>query len=311
MESLDQIIKDSSLQAPAPVVAPFEYLVKMQGKKVRTRLLYEFAKLYEVPAASVDAVSEFIDELHTASLLIDDIEDNAELRRGKVAAHKKFGIWTTLNSAQCAVYIAISKLLGKENHASLPSIINEELIRLHFGQGQDIYWRDNGIVPSLEEYYEMAKNKTGGLFRLMVRLLQALSSNKERSKDYDLIPLANAAGILYQIRDDYLNLFSNQMFEQKGFADDLTEGKFSFPIIHGITLSHSVDGDNYVLKTILSKPTDIDTKTQLLDYLKEKTHTDVYTREIINSLGNKVISEFIPDELDSIKAILSKLCDLN
>ena len=157
----------------------------------------------------------------------------------------------------------------------------------------------------------MAKNKTGGLFRLMVRLLQALSSNKERSKDYDLIPLANAAGILYQIRDDYLNLFSNQMFEQKGFADDLTEGKFSFPIIHGITLSHSVDGDNYVLKTILSKPTDIDTKTQLLDYLKEKTHTDVYTREIINSLGNKVISEFIPDELDSIKAILSKLCDLN
>ncbi|QEU61230.1 Bts1 [Kluyveromyces lactis] len=311
MDSLDQIIYNDALQTTKPVTEPFEYLLKQQGKRVRTLLIEEFGKLYEVPKPSIDAVSAFIDELHTASLLIDDIEDNAELRRGQVAAHKKYGIWTTLNSAQCAVYVSISKLLAKEHEPSLPSIINDELIRLHVGQGQDIYWRDDGIVPSVNEYYEMAKNKTGGLFRLMVRLLHALSK-KELAQKYDLIPLANAAGILYQIRDDYLNLFSKTMFEQKGFADDLTEGKFSFPIIHAIASSRNKgDNDDYVLKTVLSRPSEVRTKEKLLSYLENQTKSGEYTRQVIQTLAQKVTTELVPKELSSVKDILSKLSHLD
>lgn len=51
----------------------------------------------------------------------------------------------------------------------------------------------------------------------------------------DLIPLVNLMGIYYQIRDDYINLQSVKYAQNKSFAEDLTEGKYSFPIIHGIT----------------------------------------------------------------------------
>ncbi|CDO95141.1 unnamed protein product [Kluyveromyces dobzhanskii CBS 2104] len=309
MNSLDQIIHNDKLQLSKPFTEPFQYLLKQQGKRLRSALIEEFGKFYGVADPSVDAISAFIEELHTASLLIDDIEDSAELRRGEMAAHKKFGVWNTLNSAQGAVYTSILNLLQKEHEASLPSIINEELIRLHAGQGLDIYWRDDGIVPSVAEYYEMSKNKTGGLFRLMVRLLKALSQN-ERSREYDLLPLANAAGILYQIRDDYLNLFSKKMFELKGFADDLTEGKFSFPIIHAIENSKD-SGDNYVLKTVLAKPTDVEVKKELLQYLKMQTKSDEYSKHIIQSLGHKITTELIPEELSSVKDLLSTLCQLD
>jgi geranylgeranyl diphosphate synthase type 3 len=50
----------------------------------------------------------------------------------------------------------------------------------------------------------------------------------------DFVPLADLIGIIYQIRDDYLNLCSKEYSESKGLYEDLTEGKFSFPIIHSI-----------------------------------------------------------------------------
>jgi len=54
-------------------------------------------------------------------------------------------------------------------------IFTEELINLHRGQGMDLYWRDSLICPSEADYLEMVGNKTGGLFRLAVRLMQAES----------------------------------------------------------------------------------------------------------------------------------------
>lgn len=266
MESLERIIKDNALYVTRDVTDPFEYLDQLHGKQIRKLLVLEFGKNFDIPEKSLKVISDFIGELHTASLLIDDIEDSAELRRGKVTAHKQYGTWVTLNSAEFSIYRSISKLMEQEDHPRIPGIVNDELLRLHVGQGKDIYWRDNGIVPTIDEYYEMAKNKTGGLFRLMVRLISTLSKD---SKGLDLIPLANALGILYQIRDDYLNLFSEEMFEQKGFADDLSEGKFSFPLIHAINYERrAAEGDNYVFETLSSKPADVDSKRKLLNYLK-------------------------------------------
>lgn len=52
----------------------------------------------------------------------------------------------------------------------------DELINLHRGQGMDLFWRDSLLCPSEEEYVEMVNNKTGGLLRLAVKLMQASSN---------------------------------------------------------------------------------------------------------------------------------------
>ncbi len=54
-------------------------------------------------------------------------------------------------------------------------IYTDELINLHRGQGMDLFWRDTLTCPSEADYLEMVGNKTGGLFRLAVKLMQAES----------------------------------------------------------------------------------------------------------------------------------------
>jgi geranylgeranyl diphosphate synthase type 3 len=64
------------------------------------------------------------------------------------------------------------------NNPKLIEIFTEELLNLHRGQGMDLYWRDSLTCPSEADYLEMVGNKTGGLFRLAIKLMQAESATK-------------------------------------------------------------------------------------------------------------------------------------
>jgi geranylgeranyl diphosphate synthase type 3 len=77
----------------------------------------------------------------------------------------------------------------------------------------------------------MVVDKTGGLFRLAVGLLQSFAST---NRHVDYVPLVNDLGMYFQIRDDLLNLVDDEYMKGKSFCEDLTEGKFSYPIIHCI-----------------------------------------------------------------------------
>lgn len=114
-------------------------------------------------------------------------------------------------------------------------------MELHRGQGMEIYWRDNFTCPTESEYKQMTIRKTGGLFMLAVRLMQ-LFSNESR----DFSRLAAILGLYFQIRDDYCNLCHSEYKENKSFCEDLTEGKFSFPIMHAI--QNESDGNQVLRK---------------------------------------------------------------
>ena len=101
------------------------------------------------------------------------------------------------------------------------------MINLHEGQGTEIYLRDAGNPPKLEEYFKICAQKTGGLIRLSVRLLLGCKpfAHKIDSETCEMIiELAEDLGKFYQVRDDYLNIFY-------GDASDLFEGKYTLPTI--------------------------------------------------------------------------------
>ena len=75
-------------------------------------------------------------------------------------------------------------------------------MNLHRGQGMELHWRDTLQPPSEADYLQMVGNKTGGLFRLILRLLQCGGSKFE----YDIEPLVDTIGLMFQILDDYKNL---------------------------------------------------------------------------------------------------------
>ncbi|KAK8876911.1 isoprenoid synthase domain-containing protein [Apiospora arundinis] len=254
--------------------APIDYLLTIPGKDVRGKMMNAFNQWLQIPEEKLDIIKEVIKLLHTASLLIDDIQDNSRLRRGLPVAHSIFGVAQTINTANYAYFLAQQEL-NKLECAAAYEVFTEELLRLHQGQGMDIYWRDSSLCPTEEEYFEMVGNKTGGLFRLAVRLMQ-LASNK----DCDFVPFVNVLGILFQIRDDYLNLQSDLYTKNKGFGEDLTEGKFSFPIIHSIR----ADPASITLTSILKQRTeDEDVKRYAISYI-ESTGSFEHCRRKIDEL---------------------------
>lgn len=161
-------------------------------------------------------------------LRIDDIEDNSILRRGIPVAHSIYGVASTISAANYVLFLALEKVLHLD-HPEATQVYNEQILELHRGQGMEIYWRDNFQCPSESEYKLMTIRKTGGLFMLAIRLMQLFSENKK-----DFTRLTAILGLYFQIRDDYCNLSLKEYSDNKSFCEDLTEGKFSFPIIHGI-----------------------------------------------------------------------------
>ncbi|KAG1104167.1 hypothetical protein G6F42_017123 [Rhizopus arrhizus] len=95
--------------------------------------------------------------------------------------------------------------------------------------------------------------------------------------DIDYTPLVNIIGIHFQVRDDYMNLQSTSYTNNKGFCEDLTEGKFSFPIIHTIRKDPS---NRQLLNIISQKPTSIEVKKYALEVIR-KAGSFEYVRQFL------------------------------
>ncbi|KAL8888446.1 MAG: hypothetical protein Q9215_004124 [Flavoplaca cf. flavocitrina] len=233
---------------------------------------------------------------------VDDVQDDSSLRRGKPAAHTVYGIAQTINSANHAYFLAQRELINLGEASTMVKIFNEELVNLHRGQGMDMYWRDTMKTPTEEEYLLMISNKTGGLFRLAVRLMQTVSKRR-----VDLVPLADLLGLIFQIQDDYLNLTSQSMTSLKGFCDDLEEGKFSFPVIHAIRNDPSET--EWMLDILRRRPRDVASKREAVEYMMNVTHSIEYTRLTVEQLMDQMktfLVELGPAN-PAFEAVLAKL----
>ncbi|KAK4201650.1 geranylgeranyl pyrophosphate synthetase [Triangularia verruculosa] len=271
------------------LTAPYDYLNEHPGKDFRSALVNAFDAFLEVPKESKEVITRVVSMLHTASLLVDDVEDNSLLRRGLPVAHTIYGIPQTINSSNYIYFVALQEVQKLKN----PKVVNifaEELLNLHRGQGMDLYWRDTLTCPTEDEYLEMVGNKTGGLFRLGIKLMQAESRSL-----IDCIPLVNVIGLIFQIADDYQNLWSKEYTANKGMCEDLTEGKFSFPVIHSIRSNPS---NSQLLNILRQKTTNEEVKRYAVSYM-QGTGSFEYTKKVVHTLIDR--ARRMADELDEGK----------
>ncbi|VDB98238.1 unnamed protein product [Peniophora sp. CBMAI 1063] len=310
----------------------------MPGKDIRGALISAFSAWLNVPEDKLQIIQRMVGMLHNASLLyvaakfimacsltlmnisIDDIEDDSQLRRGQPVAHKIYGTPQTINCANYVYFLAYQELfalrsppgLGARDvlsasdrlysEADLDMIVTGELLNLHRGQGQDLLWRDSLICPTEEEYLAMVRNKTGGLFRIAVKLMMSCATS---NADIDYVPLVDLLGVLFQIRDDYMNLQADDYASNKGFAEDLTEGKFSFPIVHGVRQqsgdrqllstasmhSSQPPSDRYVPDILQKRPSTPTLKIHAIKHLREKTKSFDYTLEVLRIIEEQTRAE--------------------
>ena len=130
----------------------------------------------------------------------------------------------------------------------------------------------------------MVRDKTGGLFRLAVGLMQAFATS---NSDTDFTPLVDNLALYFQIRDDYINLADEEYMKSKSFCEDLTEGKFSFPIIHCIRADPE---DTRVLSILKKRTEDVEVKRYAQQLMVEKGSLE-YTRDECFSLKGEIVQQ--------------------
>jgi octaprenyl-diphosphate synthase len=185
---------------------------------------------------------------HNASLIHDDLEDNADQRRGEPAIHIRYGTDTAINGGVFLYFLPLSCIspwdAPPERKNKVFSLWGAAMRRLHLGQAMDIQWhRDFSSLPSLAEYELMCRLKTGSLARLAAALgvVSALSpagltpgmmdtgSEKEALLIETLGEAAEKLGMGFQILDDVKNLTTGNPGKKRG--DDVVEGKKSLPVL--------------------------------------------------------------------------------
>ncbi len=181
--------------------------------------------------------------IHNGSLIVDDIEDNSELRRGKPVLHRIFGTDIALNAGNTLYMLPFMAVRDSKLAADVKNrvyeIIATQMLKCHFGQAIDIYWHSGRAekIPTEQEYLQMCANKTGSVAAMAAKLGALLGGGTEQQIDA-LGEFAEATGVVFQIQDDILNIEGGV---GKEYGDDIKEGKRSLLAIHALNIGNAKD----------------------------------------------------------------------
>ncbi|XP_025266262.1 geranylgeranyl pyrophosphate synthase-like [Camponotus floridanus] len=267
-------------QEDEKLLEPIRYNLQIPGMQITTKLIQTFNYWLKISPDRLKAIEEIVIMLHNSGNIVDDIQDNSILRKGIPVTHSVFGIASSLSAAAYILFIALERVINLQ-HPAAPKVCIEQLLELQRGQGIEIYWRDNFICPSEEDYKAMAIKKIGCLFFLPIRLMDLFSTYEE-----DLSPLLTLLSLYYQIHDDYCNLCLSD-YTENSYCDDLTEGKFSFPVIHALKTNPD---DKQIMNILKQRTKDIEIKRHCINLL-EKFGSLKYTRSVLEELDLKVRAE--------------------
>ncbi len=262
------------------------------GKRWRPALFLLFV---EALGGNVDKVKDFVvlfEFLHEGSIVVDDIEDSSDFRRGKPCMHKIFGIDTAINAGNFMYFIPFLSYLKHKEDFDEKTILRayeatvQEMIRIHAGQGCDIGWH-KGLADAdainEKKYLQMCAYKTGVLPRLAARLAVIFTGGSENAEE-KLGKLGESIGLLFQIKDDILNIRPSEKWgKEKG--DDINEGKRTLIVIH--TLEKADKNDRKRLLEILKMHTkDKKIISEAIEIIKKYDsieYAENYARNLVKS----------------------------
>jgi len=234
----------------ATLAAPTWALLDRGGKRWRAVLCLQFVEGFGgdpheyLPYACVPEL------LHNGTILVDDIQDSAELRRGEPALHRVRGLDVTLNAGNALYFLPLQ--IVARNPADLDAgarlrvweMLVEELNRTHLGQGMDIRWHNQRAIDVTErEYFEMCACKTGCLARIAARM-GAIVTDQSAEAERAVARYAERLAIAFQVADDLLDV-ENTLGEVGAFGkaqgNDVREGKKTLMVVHAAEHAPSAD----------------------------------------------------------------------
>ena len=279
------------------------YIQTSGGKRVRPALLLMAGRLagyHGERAVTYAAVVEFI---HTATLVHDDIIDDSDLRRGRLAVHSRWGNDITVLLGD---YLYIKSMALALTHDSLDVIRLLCDVTLRMIEGELYQLTKNGDADITEdEHFDIMRRKTAYLFGACAQIggmLGGVSAERAESlREYGF-----NLGMTFQLVDDLLDFTGDAEAVGKPVGSDLREGKVTLPLIHLQRQQHDGAGRQIVRDVIASRQVTREQWGELLHSLKEHASIDYAYRRAVElaERSKKPLYAFPPSsERDALLAL--------
>ncbi len=222
-----------------------EYLRAGGGKRIRPMLLLLSSKLFDYNGRGAIKLGAVVEIIHTATLVHDDIIDEAQSRRGRPAANTQWGNSKCVLAGDWLYMQAFKIAVQERNFRVLDTLID---LTQQMVEGELLQMEKLGKLISLDEHFDLIYRKTACLFSVCMRL-GAILGGATREQEQNVAQYGRDLGMAFQIVDDVLDLTASEDVLGKPVASDLREGKVTMSVIHALERCSSRERE--MISTIL------------------------------------------------------------
>jgi octaprenyl-diphosphate synthase len=295
--SLVQRELEKDLQSNVQVVSRIgNYLLEAGGKRVRPSLLLLAAKSVNPKSLNPGTIElgAVIELIHTATLVHDDIIDDADTRRGRPSVNARWGNEITVLVGDWLYMTAFQKTLAQRNFEIL-DILTNLTCRMTEGELLQLTQRGNVDITE-EEHLDIVRAKTAYLFSAAAEI-GAIIGGASQTEQKALREYGLNVGIAFQLVDDLLDFTASEEKLGKPVASDLQDGKLTLP---AIWLNHrGSDRDRENIRSVVANGFKSVAPKEIVDSLRqyellEQAHNEAerYARLALNSTDELSDSPF-------------------
>ncbi|MGC2639762.1 MAG: polyprenyl synthetase family protein [Acidobacteriaceae bacterium] len=207
-----------------------DYLREGGGKRIRPSLLLLAARAFGYTGRGMIRLGAVVEMVHTATLVHDDIIDEADTRRGRPSANRTWGSSKSVLVGDWLYMQAFKIALSERKFRVLELLIG---LTQQMVEGELMQMERLGKSISEGEYNDLIYRKTACLFEVSMRLGATLAG-ADRSVEDAMGEYGRNLGLAFQVIDDVLDLTASEQVLGKPVASDLREGKATLAVIHAL-----------------------------------------------------------------------------
>ena len=250
LAAIEQEFSKHSASNVAVITEIAQYLIAGGGKRIRPLLLLLAAKALGSTGHSRIRLGAVVEMLHTATLVHDDIIDEADTRRGRPSSNTTWGNSKCVLAGDWLYMQAFSSALEERNFHVLDLLIS---LTQQMVEGELLQIEKLGHLINEEEYFDLIYRKTACLFKVSMQLGAAITPHDFGDANVieaQLGEYGRNLGLAFQIVDDVLDLTAAEEVLGKPVASDLREGKATLAVIHA--LERGTGADREAIRTVLA-----------------------------------------------------------
>lgn len=261
------------------------YIISGGGKRIRPLLAVLAARALGYQGNAHTTAAAFIEFIHTATLLHDDVVDESDMRRGKATANAAFG-----NAASVLVgdfiYTRSFQMMTELGSMKILKLMSDAVNVIAEGEVQQLM-NCNDPNTTEESYMQVIYSKTARLFEAATQI-GAILNDSPADVELAMQNYGKYLGTAFQLIDDVMDYTSDGKEMGKNVGDDLAEGKPTLPLLYA--MQNGTPEQSAMIREAIEKANGMEKLNEILATMEE-TGSLEYTRQKAYQEADKAIAE--------------------